>query len=114
MVENTTNSHTKRVFLTSAARAEAATASSSKATRSPMFRFTDTTLLKAAFHRTVQMFASDEKLTVFSAGDSRCLMVSDTEAAQLLSVGSPDHSGVGLTHTHAQPTTHARTHTLLF
>lgn len=33
-------------------------------------------------------------------------MVSDTEAVQLLSAGSPDHGRVGLTHTHTH--THSR------
>lgn len=47
---------------------------------------------------------------MLGAGDSRCLMESDTEAAQLLSAGSPDHSGVGLAHARAHARYRTHTH----
>lgn len=112
MVENITNSNIKTRFLTSAARVEAAATSSSKATLCPILFLVDTTLLKAAFQRTVRAFGSAES-GVFNAVDSRCLMLSDGEAAQLLGVGSPDQRQVGLTRTRAETRyiTHTRKNT---
>lgn len=88
-------------FLTSAARVEAAAISSSRATLRPILFVVDTTLLKAAFQRTVSASGWAES-GLFTAEDSRCLKLSDGEAAQLLGVGSPDQRRVGLTRTRTQ------------
>lgn len=60
---------------------------------------------KAAFQRTVSASGSAES-GLFTAEDSRCLMMSDGEAAQLLGVGSPDQRRVGLTRTRADSLYH--------
>lgn len=100
MVENIANSPPKGpAFLTSAARVDAAASSSSKATLSPIFSslWGD---VSAGDGRVCFGERADR-----SALSTTAVMLSDGEAAQLLTVGSPDRRRVGRTRTHT------RTHT---